>query len=84
MDNDEFMQMLSDKLDRLDDRLDIMSNTSVRQAASLDEHMRRTELIEHELKPIKSHVAMVGAIAKIVSILGVLIGLALGIKSLIG
>jgi len=84
MNNDEFMQMLSDKLDRLDDRLDIMSNTSVLQAASLDEHIRRTELIENELKPIKSHIALVGAIAKIVSILGALIGLALGIKSLIG
>lgn len=81
---DEFMDRVLDKLDRLDERLDSMSNTQVRQAASLDEHMRRTEILENEMKPIKNHVALTSAVAKIVAAVGALLSLALGIKTLIG
>lgn len=54
---------LEDKLDKMDQRLDTISETLIINTAHLREHMRRTELLEQyvqdEVTPIKKHVEMV-------------------------
>lgn len=45
------------KLDKIDDRLGSIDTTLVKQEVNLREHMRRTELLEKELAPIKSSIA---------------------------
>lgn len=41
----------------------------------LKEHIRRTELLEDDVKPIKKHVYMVEGALKFVGILGILAGI---------
>lgn len=68
----DWWERLDSKLDKLDDRLDALDKTSVKQELNLAEHMRRTELLEaqhdnfqNELSPIKSHVDQVKTVIKI-------------------
>lgn len=69
------MKRLEDKIDKIIESQNEMNETLVRQEENLKEHMRRTELLEQEVKPIVKHVAMVkGA--------GIFIGLAATIASI--
>lgn len=45
----ETLNRMDDKLDRLDGRLDSMDTTLVKQQAILDEHVRRTNLLEGKI-----------------------------------
>ncbi len=56
---------LRDKLERMDERLDGMSQTLARNTVSLEEHVKRTNLLESDVKPIKAHVMLVNTLAKI-------------------
>lgn len=77
------LEDLKEGLVKLDDRLDRVSEIQVKQQSSLDEHMRRTALLEEALVPIKEHISTTIAIAKIVAGLGAVLGLLLTIKELI-
>ena len=73
-------------LERLDQRLDNVDITLARLTVSVEEHVKRTNLLEKqiektndEIKPIQAHVAFMGAVAKMGSILGAIV---LGAKSL--
>ena len=80
----EQLERVLDKLDSIDARLDTMSNVQVRQASSLDEHMRRTEILEKEMMPIKAHINLTAAVAKIITVMAALVGFVLTLKSLLG
>ena len=56
---------LEDKLEKLDERLDTISTTLAVNTQSLKEHMKRTEMLESELKPVKAHVQLMNALAKV-------------------
>lgn len=75
MSNERIWRML----ERMDERLDAMNIILAANTKSLEEHMRRTELLENEIRPIKSHVSLINAGAKILS---VVLTLALAAKSL--
>ena len=84
--NDELMKLVLTKLDKLDekvdktnDRLNSMDKTLVKQEENLKEHMRRTDLLENDLKPIKKHVAVMNGAFKALGIIGTVIGIAVGI-----
>lgn len=64
-----------DKLDKLDERLDSVDKTLVKQEASLSEHIRRTELLEDDLKPVKAHVAQVNGAMKFIGLLSLVLGI---------
>lgn len=82
---------LEDKLDRA---LEDLTSLKVGQAevkGDLAEHMRRTEaaesslaLLREEFKPIQTHVAVVGAMAKIIAACASLMAIALGLAKLMG
>ena len=83
-----------DQLDKLDDRLDNVDKTLVRQEENLREHMRRTELLEdqlsthqyhvdHELEPIKTHVSQVRVVIKfIIAVSGIVAAIVGALKIL--
>jgi hypothetical protein len=59
-------ERILDKLDKMDDRLNHIDITLVKQEENLKEHMRRTliaeesiEVIRTELKPVKKHIHMI-------------------------
>lgn len=70
---------LDEKLDKIDGRLDALTVNLAENTASLKEHMRRTELLENQVKPIEAHVHLMNNAAKVAS---VLLGAVLAAKSL--
>lgn len=58
------MTYLHDLLAKIDSKLDDMHEVQVRHDENLKEHMRRTELLETELKPIKKHVDKVSTVGQ--------------------
>lgn len=54
-----------DKLDKLDERLDTAVLTLARNTEHLAEHMRRTAILEEELRPVKAHVELMNNLAKV-------------------
>lgn len=77
--NKDPMDRVLDKLDKMDEKIDGIDKTLVRNTASLEEHMRRTELLEAAIKPVQEHVVMVKGVGKAIGYLGVLVGMAIGI-----
>lgn len=89
--NEDVMKLVLNKLDKLDEKLDKanekvseIDKTLARNTDSLAEHMRRTSLLEDELKPIKKHMALFEAGLKILGVLSVVTGLAAGVLKLLG
>lgn len=67
---------IESKIDKLDDRLVSIDRTLVQQQVLLDEHIRRTNLLEAEIKPIKRHVDMVTGAMKMIGLLATGMGIA--------
>ena len=84
------LDKLDTKMDKLDDRLDSSEKIAVKQEANLDEHMRRSDLLEKrqdklrgDISPLlKIHTVIWGA-GKAVVGLGVLISVLVGIMKLL-
>jgi len=57
------------QLDRIESRLDSIDVTLVRNTAQLEEHIRRTEILEEEIKPVKAHVSLMNNTAKIIALI---------------
>lgn len=60
------------KVDKIDGRLLVIDKTLVKQEANLKEHMRRTDLLENDLRPIKTHVAMIQGALKLIGLIALL------------
>lgn len=58
-DESEARQRIYSQLDRVEGKVDNIDVTMARNTTLLEEHIRRTNLLEEELKPIKEHVATV-------------------------
>lgn len=54
-------------------RLDELNSTMVRNTASLEEHVKRTNMLEQEIKPIQDHVRFISNLAKGASIGGAIL-----------
>ena len=55
----EARQRLYAQIDRVENKVDNIDVTMARNTTLLEEHIRRTNILEDELKPIKEHVANV-------------------------
>ena len=59
---DKLLDKIEKKLDLFNDKLHDIDKTLVRNTDSLEIHIRRTELLERDVAPIKAHVAKVEVI----------------------
>lgn len=73
-DQNDLLNKIYDKVEKIDDKMAALDVTTVRQQVILDEHMRRTEILEgrtdkmfEELKPLKSHIALIDGGVKIIA-----------------
>ena len=66
---------MTPKIDQVFDRLNNIDKTLSAQHVTLKEHIRRTELLEHELEPIKNKMAMATGVLKFIGLIGVLSGI---------
>jgi archaellum component FlaC len=57
--------------------------TMATNTASLQEHMRRTALLENQVEPLRAHVTMVNGVLKFIGFLAVLAGIAEGVVQVI-
>lgn len=55
---------LEEKVDKLDTRLDSIDATLIKNTILLDEHIKRTNILEEELRPVKQHVTVVSFVSK--------------------
>lgn len=88
--NSELMKLIITKIDTLDSKLDKTNEkihgidiTLVRNTESLEEHMRRTELLEKDIQPIKRHVHMLEGGLKLFGVLSLISSLIYGIYRLL-
>ena len=73
------LEKLSDKLDKIDDRIDKIDKHLAVYNNQLEFHIKRTDIIEEELKPLRSNFFKVQGV---LGILGVLIGIFVGVFNL--
>ncbi len=71
MDDQDRLDRLEKKIDKVLDHVANHDVTAARQQVSLDEHIRRTNILEHKFEPVQKHVAMVNGALKVISALGI-------------
>lgn len=77
-------KMIAEQLTNIDKRLDVVSETLIRQEATLAEHVRRTNLLEQKLEPVEKHVAQVNGALKLIGLGSVLCGILVAILQMLG
>jgi archaellum component FlaC len=82
-DTDERIIRIEDKIDKVVEHIGSIDSTLAAQHVSLKEHMRRTELLEQEIEPIKAHVDMVSGAVKLILFTAAICGGIEGIISLL-
>lgn len=75
MADDKRLERVEDKVDGIAKDVSAINSTLSAQHESLKEHIRRTELLEAELKPVKRHVDMVSGAIKAITVAGAIIAL---------
>lgn len=85
----DFKRIL-DKLDLLDNRIDSIDKTLIKQEANLDKHIMRTDQNEimiqeifEQIRPIQKHINYVEGILKFIGVLSILTGIAVAIKDIL-
>ena len=80
---EEIVKEIAQKLDKIDERIDRVDVTLVKQEVNLKEHMRRTELLEsqHEnlkdaLVPVNAHIHQIKGAGKLIGILSAAVAVA--------
>jgi hypothetical protein len=69
-------EKLEQKIDKLDERLDQIQVILAKQHESIEHHIKRTDLLESEVKPIKILVYQIMGVAKFLALLATISALA--------
>lgn len=83
MSEDKRLERIEVKLDDVSDHIAAIDVTMGQQHISLKEHIRRTNMLEQEMKPLRKHVIMVEGFFKILGILASVAVIAECIKALL-
>lgn len=67
---------MEDKIDKLDARLDSIDVTLAKQHEQLSIHIKRSDLLEQQVEPLKTHVATVSGALKLLGSLALISGIA--------
>lgn len=74
---------IESKIDTLHDKLSSIDATLIQQHEQLAYHIKRTDLLEDDIKPIKKHVAAVEGAIKFIGVLALFGGILEGIVALL-
>jgi archaellum component FlaC len=66
---------LEEKMDIVSDKLDVVDKHLAVYNEQLKEHIRRTEILEANVEPVKRHVSMVNGVFRFLAYLAGLVGL---------
>lgn len=64
---------LDAKLDKLDSRLDSIDITLARQCDSLEMHIKRTDLLEEEVKPLRKFMLQILGVGKFLALVSLIL-----------
>lgn len=78
------MNKLEDKIDKIMDSISDINITLAKQSVILEEHVRRTNLLEAKMTPVEKHVIMVNGVLKFFGAIAVFVGIIEGILKIIG
>jgi hypothetical protein len=91
VDTDEWFKAILAEVKETQRSVSVIQSTLAAQHVTLEEHQRRSlanekavEQVRAEIKPISVHVAVVGAIGKVLATVGTLVGIAAGLARLLG
>ena len=83
--------MSQDQITRLENKIDIIADkiasidtTLAKQSIILDEHVRRTNLLEWKVDPIEKHVHMIQGALKLIGMVAIFIGILEALMKMIG
>jgi len=65
------LDRIEEKLDKLVDKQSSMDTTLAAQAVVLAEHVKRSNMLEEQMRPVQRHVAMVQGALKLLGAVGV-------------
>lgn len=68
----EQLNRLENKIDKLDERLDSINITLAAQHVCLEDHIKRTALLENEVGPLKSFMNQIMGVGKFIGILSLI------------
>ncbi len=75
---------LEDKLDKVVDKIGSIDVTLAKQSVILEEHVRRTDILESKITPIEKHVIMVHGVLKFLGLIAIFVGIIEGLLKIIG
>lgn len=78
----EELNRLHDKVDKIDDRLDKIDKHLAVYNEQLIIHIKRTDLLEQDVRPIKTHVAQVSGVLKFIALTSTVVGIMLAVQTL--
>lgn len=73
--NETRLERIEDKLDAISERLASIDRTLDKQHGQLEYHIKRTNLLEDEIKPIREHVIFIRGLIKFLGVLALLAGI---------
>jgi uncharacterized coiled-coil protein SlyX len=74
--SEEKLVRIEDKIDKINDKLAETNIIMVKQQVILEEHTRRSTMLEKKIVPIEKHVSMMNGVFKFLGILGTLAAIA--------
>lgn len=82
-DGDDRIIRIENKIDKISDKIGSIDVTLAAQHESLKEHIRRTNLLEKDMTPIKTHVDMVHGVLKFFGFVSVMAVITEGLVALL-
>lgn len=73
------LERLETKLDKIGDDIGNINVTLAKQHVTLEEHIRRTELLEQKILPLERHVSATHGVLKFLGVVGVLAAIVEGL-----
>jgi hypothetical protein len=70
--SDDKLTRIEMKIDKIQEHIVGIDITLAKQHVSLDEHVRRTNLLEEQLRPVEQHVTMVSGVIKLLGALALM------------
>lgn len=78
------MTRIEDKLEKIEGHIGTQAVTLERLTVSVEEHVRRTNLLESKVEPLEKHVSMMNGALRLISVLGVVAAIAEAIVIMTG
>jgi len=80
---EEKVDKVDEKLDKIVEKISSIDVTLAVNTESLVQHIKRTNLLEEQLRPVSKHVAMMEGAFKVIGILASVAAFAVGIAKMI-